>query len=176
MASLATTTNVLNAGGSGSDLTSIFVVDWDPTKVFMTYPRNSMAGLKVDDLGIETVLDANSKKFRAYVTHFIWKAGMVVKNPRSIGRIANIESAGAANIFDEDDLITLLGRMTKGPGLRIYCNETIMTQARIRLKDKSNVHWDSRKGLAGEPFMSFDEIPVGKIDSRTLLNTESALT
>lgn len=174
--SLATTTNVLNAGGSGSDLTSIYVVDWSPMTAHMLYPRGAMAGLRMDDLGIETVLDSNSKKFSAYVSKFTWKAGMVVKNPKSIGRIANIESAGAANIFDEDDLITLLNRMTKSQGLRIYCNETIMTQAQIRLKDKANVNWSVQQGLSGVPFMAFQGIPVRKIDSQILLNTESTLT
>jgi hypothetical protein len=177
MASLATTTNVLNEGGSGSDLTSIFVVDWSPTTAFMTYPRNSMAGLRMDDLGIETVIDTGgTNKFRAYVTHFVWKAGLVIKNPRSIGRIANIESTGTTNIFDEDNLITLLNRMTKGPGLRIYCNENVLTQAQIRLKDKTNVNWSVEQGLSGVPFMSFAGVPVRKIDSQILLNTEAALT
>lgn len=176
MDSLATSQNVLNEGGTGSDLTSIYVVDWGPMGCYMVYPKNAMAGLRMDDLGIETVTDSNSKKFRAYVSHFVWKAGLVVRDPRSIGRIANIETAGSSNIFDEDSLITLLNRMTKSPGLRIYCNETIMTQAEIRLKDKTNVNWSVGQGLGGVPFMQFRNIPVRKIDSQILLNTESALT
>ena len=173
---LATTTNVLTAGGSGSDLTSIFVVDWGMNTAFMTYPRNSIAGLNVEDLGRQRVLDSSSNSYMAYITRFKWKAGLVVKNNRSIGRIANIESAGAANIFDEDDLITLLNRMTKGPGLRIYMNETIQTQAEIRLKDKSNVNWSVSDGLGGVPLLRFRGVPVRMIDSQILLNTEATLT
>lgn len=174
MASLATTANVLNAGGSGSDLTSIYVVDWGLDKVFMGYPRGSKAGLQHNDMGVERVTDASGNSYLAYVDHFQWKAGMVVKNTKSIGRIANIESAGAANIFDEDDLITLLNRMTKGAGLRIYCNETIKTQAEIRLKDKANVNWSVADGLGGTPLLRFRGVPVRMVDQ--IVNTEATLT
>ena len=173
---LATTTNCLTAGGSGSDLTSIYVVDWGMNTAFMTYPRSSMAGLQIEDLGRQRVLDTSQNSYMAYITRFVWNAGLVVKNNRSIGRIANIESAGAANIFDEDDLITLLNRMTKGPGLRIYMNETVQTQAEIRLKDKSNVNWSVGEGLGGVPLLRFRGVPVRMIDSQILLNTEAALT
>jgi hypothetical protein len=172
---LATTTNVLNEGGSGSDLTSIFIVTWSPQTVFMAYPKGSMAGLQVDPMpGKQRVLDGSGNAFMAYITRFSWDAGMVVRDPRAIGRIANIESAGASNIFDEDNVITLLNRMTVGAGTRIYMNETVQTQAEIRLKDKSNVNWSVEDGLGGAPLYRFRGIPVRKIDSTILLNTESA--
>lgn len=173
---LATTTNVLNEGGSGSDLTSIFVVDWGLTTAHMLYSRNSMAGLDIENLGRQRVLDSSGNSYMAYVSRFKWKAGLAVKNEKSIGRIANIESAGSSNIFDEDNLITLLNRMTGGPGTRIYMNETVMTQAEIRLKDKSNVNWSVSDGLGGVPLMRFRGVPVRKIDSQILLNTEAALS
>jgi hypothetical protein len=57
---------------------------------------------------------------------------------------------------------------------RIYCNATVMTQAQIRLKDKSNVNWTVRDGLGGVPFMQFNQVPVRKCDA--ILDTEDALT
>lgn len=180
MASLATTTNVLNAGGSGSDLTSIYVVDWGMDKVHMLYPRNSKAGLDHQDMGVDRVTDSTGQ-YLAYVDYFRWAMGLAVKNDRSVGRIANIESGGGANAFDEDDLITLLNRMTKGPGLRIYCNETVKTQAEIRLKDKTNVNWSTREGLGGVPWMYFRGVPVRMCGQRNgllggIVNTESTLS
>lgn len=171
---IAATTNVINEGGTGSDLCSIFVVDWSPTGVFMVYPKNSMAGLEHKDKGIETVRDSSANMYEAYVDKFVWKAGMVVKNSKNIGRIANIESTGASNIFDEDNLITLLNRMTKGPGRRIYCNETVMTQMEIRAKDKTNINYSSIDGLAPGPVLSFKGVPVRQVDQ--LVITEAALT
>ncbi len=174
MDDLATTNNVLNEGGTGSDLTSIFVIDWGPSTVHMLYPRNSKVGLDHEDLGIQLVTDIGSNEFRAYVDYFSWKAGMAVKNAKSIGRIANIESAGTSNIFDEDNLIALLNRMTKGPGRRIYCNETVMTQMEIRVKDKTNVNYTKVDGLAPGPVMMFKGVPIRQVDQ--IINTEAALT
>ena len=107
MDAIAATANCLNAGGTGSDLTSIYVVTWGPNTAYMAYPRNSPAGLQHRDLGEMDVLDESSNPFRAFVDLFQWDAGMVIKHPKAIGRIANIESTGATSIFDEDDLIRL---------------------------------------------------------------------
>ncbi len=171
---IAAAANCLNEGGTGSDLTSIYVIDWGPSGVFMAYPKNSSAGLQHKDKGIETVQDDSGNDYEAYVDKFVLKAGMVVKNHKSIGRVANIESAAQENIFDEDTLITLLNRMTKGPGRRIYCNETVMTQMEIRLKDKSNVNYSKVDGLAPGPVMTFKGVPVRQVDQ--IVNTEAALS
>ena len=174
MDAIAASDNVINEGGTGSDVTSIFVVTWGMNTVHMLYPRNSMAGLEMNDLGEVDALDSNNYKYRAYATEFKWNIGMAVKHPKAIGRISNIESSGASNIFDEDNLITLCNRMVVNESTRIYCNDTVMTQAEIRLKDKSNVNWSVRDGLGGVPFMQFRGIPVRKCDA--ILNTEDALS
>ena len=172
--SLATSANVLNAGGSGGDTTSVYVIDWGPNSCYMTYPKGSTAGLMHKDKGIETVQDDNGNDFEAYVDKFVWKAGLVVKNNKSIGRIANMEYTGASNIFNEDDLITLMNRMTKGPGRRIYVNEDIMTQMEIRMKDKANMYFTKADGIAPGPVMMFKNVPIRLCDQ--ILNTESTLT
>lgn len=174
LASISATTNVLNEGGTGSDLTSIFVVDWSPTTTYMVYPKGSVAGLEHKDKGIETVRDSSGNMYEAYVDKFTWKAGLVVKNSKSIGRIANIEDNGASNIFDEDNLIILLTRMTKGAGRRIYVNETVMAQMQIRLKDKTNVYFTKEDGLdGGGPVTRFQGIPIRQVDQ--IIITEAAL-
>ena len=118
----------------------------------------------------------STSQYQGYRDHFQVKCGLVVRNPRCIGRFANIESSGSSDIFDEDDLITLLNNMKTGPSTRIYVNQTIQTQAEIRLKDKTNVYWTSANGIDGVPFLSFRGIPVRKIDKSILLNTETAIT
>ncbi len=174
MDALATTTNVLNSGGSGSDLTSIYVVTWGPNTVHCLFPRNSQAGLAHKDMGIQIVQDSSTLDFLAYVDHFQWKAGLAVKHSKAIGRIANIESAGASNIFDEDDLITLLNRMETGPGTRIYCNQTVLTQMEIRAKDKTNIHYTQVTDIAPGPVLLFKGFPVRKVEQ--IVDTEAALS
>lgn len=174
---------VINTGGSGSDVTSVYVVTWGENEVFLTYPRNiNNLGIEHKDLGEVTLTEydtagaATGREYQGYKDWFGVKCGLVVKNPRCIGRVANIETSGSSNIFDEDNLITLLENMEVNENTRIYCNQTIITQARIKLKDKNNVHWAPMQGLGGLPFLTFDEIPVRKIDKSILLNTETAIS
>ena len=184
MGSLATTTNVRDAGGSGSDVTSIFIVQWGLDKVFMVYPRGRPweGGVKHKDLGEVTVSTAttavaSSAQYQAYRDYFEVSGGLVVRDDRCTARLANIESTGTSNIFDEDDLITLLNRMPgSGAGATIYVNDTIATQMEIALKDKNNVNYapGGGEGLAGDPVVKFRGHPVKKVDQ--ILITETAIT
>jgi len=173
LASISATTNVINEGGSGGTTSSIYIIDWSPTGCYMIYPKNSMAGLEHEDRGIETVTSSAGLKYRAYVDVFNWKAGMVVKNSKSIARLANIQAAGASDIFDEDNLITLMNRMTKGPGRRIYCNQTVLTQMEIRAKDKTNIHYTTVNDIAPGPVTLFKGVPIRLVEQ--ILNTETAV-
>lgn len=181
---LATTDGkyVIDGGGTGSDVTSIYVVTPGVNECHLIYPKNSPTlGIQHTDLGEVTLTDTtttapSNSQYQGYRDHFQVKCGFVVKNAKCIGRVANIETAGATNTFDEDDLIKLLNYMKKNAATRIYCNQTIMTQAEIKLKDKTNVNWSAEEGLGGLPFLKFRGIPVRMIDEQILLNTEAAIT
>jgi len=172
---VAATANVLDEGGSGSTCTSIYVVDWGMDTAHMIYPKGSPAGLEHKDKGEQIVYPSASStnKMLAYVDWFIWKGGFAVKNPKSIGRIGSIQASGTSNIFDEDNLITLLNRMTKGPGRRIYVNETVMTQMEIRQNKKSNMYYTKVDGLAPGLNMTFKGVPIRQVDQ--ILDTEAAI-
>lgn len=184
MPSLATTTNVLNAGGTGSDCTSIFIVQWGQRKVYMVYPKgHPFMGVVHKDLGEHTqskavsANDHTTSQLEIYRDLFKVDGGLVIADDRCIGRLANIESVGSANIFDENDLITLLNRMpNSGAGATLYANNTVITQMEIALKDKNNVHYTAAggEGLAGEAVVNFRRHPVKKADQITI--TEAALT
>lgn len=176
MPSLAATTNVIGQGGTGSDLTSIFIVQWGPTKVHMIYPRgHKTLGVEHRDLGEHTNTDASSLKWQIYRDWFGMKAGMVVRDDRCIARLANIEDSGTSNTFDEDNLITLLNRMPgSGAGAKLYVNDTVQTQMEIKLKDKANVNFTPGNGLGGEPIVRFRGCAVRKVDAIAI--TEAALT
>jgi hypothetical protein len=173
-----------NSGSSA--VTSIYVVTWGENECYLAYPKNmANLGISHQDLGEVTLEEydssgaATGRLYQGYRDYFQAKCGLVVRNPKCIGRIGNIESSGSTNTFDEDQLIALLGNMEVNASTRIYCNQTIMTQARIKMKDKSNVHWvaqPSNQALAGLPFLSFDEIPVRKIDKDILLNSETVIS
>jgi len=170
---------VIGASGTGGDVTSIYVVTWSPDMCHLIYPKNMASNLGVQhtDKG-QVTSETTSGLIEVYRDHYVIRCGLSVRHPRAIGRLANIESAGASNLFDEDDLIALVNNMVTGAGTRIYVNETIQTQMQIRLKDKTNVNYtmDSGDGLSSMPLMRFQGIPIRKIDREILLNTETAIT
>lgn len=169
--------NVVNAGGSGGDTTSIYMVEWGPNKAHLIYPKGTQAGLEVKFLGEQLVYDttaANSTKFIAYVTDLKWRCGLFIGDERCVQRLANIEVSGATNIFNEDDLITLINRLPKrglDPMTRIYCNRNIATQMWIRLKDKGNMFYTSSRDAFGKPVLEFGTIPIVVCDAITSAET-----
>jgi hypothetical protein len=173
MDALAATANVIGGGATTGE--SIYLVTWGVNTVFMAYPRNTVAGLQHEDLGIQDAFDSSSNRFRAYCDRFVWRAGMVVKHPRAIARYANLEGTGTTTTFDEDELIRLINRMVVGPGTRIYVSREMQTQMQIRLKDKSNVYFTREDGLSGGgKVLSFNGIPVRMCES--IIDAETTLT
>jgi len=170
--------NVQLAGGKGSDTTSIWAVEWGPEKAHLIYPKGTQAGLEINDLGKQLVSGVTaSTQFVAYVTQFKWRCGLYIQDERCVQRIANIESTGSSNTFDDDDLITALNRlpdMGENPSTRIYVNRTIRTQMDIKVKDKNNVNYMSVADAFGKPVLSFRGVPVQVCDG--ILNTETAIS
>ena len=180
---LSSTGRYVISNGGAATLTSIYVITHGEDAVHGIYPMNSEAPdeefvIRHRDLGEKLITDSSGNHLLKYVDNFKFKGGLVVEDYRALGRVANINSATAAATTWENDLINLIERMEITEKTVIYMNETLTASARIRQKDKNNVHWSPGKGegLFGKPVMMFDEIPVKKIDSRILLNSESAIT
>lgn len=81
--------NVIDCGGTGDKLTSIYIVGWGDN-VYCPYPKGSKMGLQADDLGVQLVDDDLGNKFQAYVTMYKWKVGLMVRDWRYVVRLANI--------------------------------------------------------------------------------------
>lgn len=113
------------AGGDGC---SIGIVDWGPRAVFLGYPPNTIGGLDVQDLGDIPVQDKDGNSYQAGVTIYEWFCGLVVKDPRHMARLPNIDLSDAAldsptqgKIFDS--LEKILSMMPEpGDATRVlYC-------------------------------------------------------
>jgi len=90
----ATQDFIIDAGGSGSDQTSIYLMVLGEQTVHGIYPRGSKAGLDHQDLGIIDAFEGTTnKRFRAYADLWRWDMGLVVRDHRAIVRIGNIEAA-----------------------------------------------------------------------------------
>ena len=175
-------TNVVGASGTGSDLTSIWVIQWGEEGVHLLFPRGEKTVIEEEDLGRQlvsgTTRSGGTGAYTALVSHYMLNWGLAVADPRCAQRIANIETSGTSNIFDEDDLIAAINRLPDPSNIertRIYVNRDIKTQMDIALKDKSNVYYNKTDAFGGKGgILTFNGIPVRMVDK--LLSTEDALS
>lgn len=169
--------NILDAGGTGSDNTSIWIIRWGDLSAHGIYPKGSTAGMNFRNLGEDTVSDGEGKEYQAYRAHFKQDAGLVVKDWRKCLRIANVDvsdlTKDAATGADLVDLISegLEQIEDGGDGQTfIYCNKKIRTFLRKQMKNSKNVNLSLAES-GGKKVLMFDETPVRKVDA--ILNTES---
>ena len=166
---------VINAGGTGNDNTSIYFVTWGDRHTHLLYPKGSKAGLQRTDKGQVTVQDANGRNYEAYRDHFSWDLGLSVRNYRSSARVANISIAGL-----KDGSIDILDKMieayyrieehaTNGKTV-IYANNTIRTFLHKQAMNKKNVNLTIDEA-AGKPVVKFLGIPIKPCSE--ILNTEA---
>jgi len=170
--------NVLLAGGGGGDTTSVWIIEPGPEKCHLIYPKNTMGGLEMVDLGKRVVsgVTANTE-FAAYISQFKWRVGLYVQDERTVQRLANIEVSGVDNKWDDDDMVTLINRlpsMGEDPSTRIYCNRNVRTQMDIRVKDKNNMYYSQVPDAFGKPVIHFRGIPVQVCDAITSAETAAA--
>lgn len=175
--------NIIDAGGTGSDNTSIWLVTWGPNAVTGIYPRGSQAGLVHEDLGLETAettAGIAGNRLRVYRDRFEWTLGLTVADWRAAIRICNIDvsnlvaQSSAANLTEA--LIKATWRPAGSGGRRmIYMNRTVGQYLDIQRRDDVSV--GGQLGFAevdGVRRMTFRGIPIGISDAIT--ETEARVT
>ena len=170
--------NIIDAGGTGADNTSIWLVVWGPNTVHGIYPKGSKAGLQNKDLGEVTLTDANQGRYQGYRTHYKWDTGLTVRDWRYIVRIANIDvsdlkadfTTGGANLVDlmiqATELIPSFGN-----GRPVfYMPRKLRSTLRRQILGSKNVNltFDT---VEGKRILMFDEVPVRRTDA--ILLTEA---
>jgi hypothetical protein len=173
--------NVIDAGGSSTGCTSIWLVVWGDN-VHGIYPKGSKAGLSITDKGQVTIenADGNGGRMEAYRTHYKWDCGLSVRDWRYVVRIANIKistltkdaSAGA-------DLLDLIAQALELPPSlgngrpAIYCSRGIKSWLRRQQKNSKNV-LITMDQAAGQHVLAIDGVPVRRLDA--ISNNETAIS
>jgi hypothetical protein len=173
--------NIIDAGGTSTNNTSIWLAVWGDNTVFCTFPKGSKAGLSHEDQGELTVYDSAQNRYQAFQTHYQWKNGLVVKDWRYIVRICNINTANLVANTAAADIIALMSRaMDRIPNWGMgkaawYMNRTVYSILRLQALNKSANAITVEKGLNqfGTPqnWMAFETVPLRRCDQ--LLNTEA---
>ncbi len=174
--------HVVDAGGTGAALTSIFGVVWGENEAMGIFPRESSAGLSHKDLGEADALDGDGNAFRAISDLYVWHVGLSVRDWRSVVRICNIPVGALVKAKGDSGFIDL-HRLTimaknkippeKRARMRWYVNQEVMTALELQATDAGhvNLHYGDLFNSKGIPFLH--GAAVRQCDA--LLTTEEAL-
>lgn len=173
---------VVDAGGAGSECTSIWGVVWGETDVMGIFPNDSAMGLDMEDLGFFDALDAEGNAFRATGDLFTWNVGLAVRDWRSVVRICNIPAAALTRAKGEAGFVDL-HRLTiiaknkvptsKRARMKWYLNEEVMTALELQASDAGNVTLHYGDLLRSKNVPMLHGMPVRQNDA--ILTTEEAL-
>jgi hypothetical protein len=184
--------NVISGGGTGSDNTSIWMVTHGDHQTSVIVPQGIPAGIRQEDMGRHRVTDANGNAYYVQEEKFEQHIGIVVKDWRYTGRIANIDVSDA--LAGNVDLYKLMVKLYYRLQVRrhykvdssgqppqgrtvIYMNRTMLevldnlsvnrgaTDSFIRLRPME---------IQGEEVLTWRGFPIRETDA--LLNTEAAIS
>jgi hypothetical protein len=179
---LETAQNILDAGGTGADNRSIWLVVWDVNKITGIYPKGTKAGLTYEDATTNKVIggdgypigdvlrDSAGNPYQGYVDHYEWNCGLSVKDWRYAVRIANIDVSNltkdAATGADLTDLmIQATERVQSLNGhAAFYVPRIVSGFLRRQILNGKNVFL-SVDEIAGKRATMFDGIPVRRVDA-----------
>ena len=170
--------NVIDAGGTGDNLTSMWLLCWSPLTMFCTYPKGLPGGLKDEDLGEVTLQDAEGRYYQGYRSHYEWNVGFVLRDWRYAVRIANIDTKSLKNDPKTGDCVLadlMIDALESLPNIRIgrpafYCNKTVSAFLRKQIRNAKNVNITMGE-IAGKTVTQFDGVPIRRVDALTVGET-----
>jgi hypothetical protein len=170
--------NIIDAGGTGSDNASIWLIVWGPNTCHTIFPKGSAAGLQSRDLGEHTLTDAAGGRYQGYRTHYKWDIGAVLRDWRYVVRIANIDvsdlTKNAATGGDLIDLMTQALELVPNIGMgrpAFYMPRKIRSFLRRQITNKVAGSTLTMEEVSGKKVVTFDGVPCRRTDA--LLLTEA---
>lgn len=175
---------VFDAGGTGSDTMSVWLIQHDIDKISGITPINDpMMGIKKTDSGLVyavtsssyTGVDSGREERQELRTEFQWKIGLNIADQRAVARIRNIES-GIANldaaflqlVFQAED------EVFKGQGqIFAYVPKRMLTFLHIMAEAKQNVIYDTNN-IYGIPLYRIGKILLRPTDALNIDETAVA--
>jgi len=184
---------IVDAGGTGSDNRSIWLIVWGPDKCTGIYPKGTKGGLMHMDttsnkaigpdgfpIGDE-LLDAAGNPYLGYKDHWQWNVGLKVKDPRFVVRGANIDFSDltkdrttGADI--QDVMVQMMGRIQgiNGGNAAFYMSrdlENFLDRQSSNDGRSFNGFHRANFGRPGLDSMAFRGVPLRRMD---VLNVNEA--
>lgn len=167
--------NIVDGGGVGADNTSIWLICWGENTAHGIFPQGSRAGLYHQDLGEQTLKDAEGGQYQGYRDHFKWNLGFTLRDWRYVARIANIDVSDL--IAGGDAALKALLRMMiiaeeRIPALGVgkpvwYMNKKVRTALRLAILERTSnqLTWET---VEGKRVIMFDGYPIRASDGLIL--------
>lgn len=175
---------IVDAGGIGSDNTSIWFVTWSDDACHLLYPQGTAAGVSREDKGEQRVLDGSSNAYYVKEEMFTQHVGLTVRDWRQVARVANIDAsdlaAGSVDIykFMRQAFWKLKKHRVSGGRMAIYCNadvlEALDADSTPTTSTSASFVRLSPSEVDGQEVMSYRGIPVRQVDA--ILNNEAQIT
>lgn len=187
--------NIIDAGGTSTDNTSVWLVVWGKNTVTGIFPKGSKAGITHEDLGLIDAFDASNNRYRAYADHWQWKGGLSLRDWRYVVRICNIDvsdlvaqtgtqAATAATALMKTMIRAMARIPAMGMGTAVfYANRTVKeflsiaaldkSNSALSIQDATNQFGNVAPGSVNNGMVKFFGIPVRTSDQ--LLNTEARI-
>lgn len=166
---------VTDAKGTGSELTSVWFVWWSKNGVSWIYGKEGE--IKLTEPEITTVYDEKGGRFPAYQQYMEFYPGVVFRNTRACGRIANIDTSSvdgeaiSASAFTD---LTIRRHLAKFP---TACRpNAIYMPAKVNLllaASRSTVSISGQKG--GAAILSAPALPPDNFDGIPIVYTDNIL-
>lgn len=171
--------NIIDAGGIGSDNSSIYLTGWGSETAHLIFPKGSTgAGIKHQDLGEDDVLDAAGLPYRALKDLWTWDNGLALPDWRYVVRIANIDISNLVAQSSNADLIEkMIVAIHCLPHIGMcrpvfYMNRTVFSMLDIQRRNDviagGGLKYENVDGVATSTFRG---IPVRRLDA--LVETEA---
>lgn len=169
--------NVIDCGGTGANLTSIWIIQWAPDAVHLLFPEGTTAGVKHEVFSNEPLQDNVNKRFTGTLIHYYWYLGLAVRDWRRVVRLANVDVAalqtivanGAQTAAEQKLMRQLLLGLDLLPDKNsgrtmIYSGRQPHTMLSIMASEKQNVQLTYTAPMGGAPLLSFLGVPIRRCD------------
>jgi hypothetical protein len=163
---------IIDAGGTGSNLTSVYIVKWAPEEVTGIYPKNTTMGLQTVILTNQLVPDKDGELFRAHITDYSQFIGLKLRDQRFAARVCNIDmddistdATARQALFRH--LITAKNRIYHVSQGRVvmYMSPDLANIIELAAFEKENTVVGYKDGLTSDTrILTFSGIPIRKND------------
>jgi hypothetical protein len=172
--------NIIDAGGTGTDNASIWLVVWGDQTCHGIVPKGSTAGMQFHDKGQVTIenIDGSNGRMEAYRSHYRFDAGLTVRDWRYVVRICNIDrsllnrvytsgtfASASANLPDlMFQAMELIPNMNAGRPA-FYMDRTTRSWVRRQVAAGVQNSTLSMEDFGGKQILAYNGIPLRRVDA-----------